>query len=792
MELRNDQGQLVRLVKPLTRPGGEGQVFLIENSSTLVAKIYHQPAEPRKVSKLQFQVRVSNPALQSIAAWPTSLLLDPKNKNILRGIIMPRMSGKEIHKLYGPADRAAEYPSAGWDFLIHTAMNCAAAFETIHEHGVVMADVNEGNLLVNEKTGEVGLIDCDSYQIKNGNGCFLCDVGIPMWTPPELQGMNFRGLQRTPNHDRFGLAVMIFRLLYMGRHPFAGIPTTGDQFEIEEAIKKFLFAFTRQTWTRGVKPPPYSLSLGAIPERLGHLFDRAFLQGSVAPNARPTGREWALELKALLAGLKKGCIDPGHKFWNGLTSCPWCEIANAGGPNFFISVSVHFDSSNLSADLSSFYEVIDRVLHGSLMREQIVLPSIGKATPRIMPFTKPVAPALMAPTLPVRPALPNRGILPAPNLPPKPVKKLPVPIAKMPLGPNERTARLCVLGSCFFAVFALFDSQLAIDAARLGAFGGIVICLVVAVIISGRARREHTLRIKTWKDAQVDEQQRVDREFAQNRLVFEAKTAELMRLHAKALAQAEIAYQQDWLKLDQAYQVEFSLYLTNQKQFEVAQREYQSNLKQWTDECEARHNCVSQWRGVLDNTVNKLREALSSYQTQVQSQVPMLEAARKRFEQSKLDEISDIRKLHQKRQDLQLQQFLKNQLLQNAEISNIGPSRKATLSAYGVGSAWDIRSSMNVPGFKTTLIANLLAWREQCIRRFHYNPNTPLPLVEVNAVKIKYAQTRQSALTEIRGGAAKLEALEGKMRATANHSKIKILGLARELAQAQADLDAIS
>lgn len=792
MELRNDKGQIVRLLNTLGRPGGEGQLYLIENSPTMVAKVYHQPAEVLKATKLRYQVQVSSPALQSIAAWPTELLLDPNNRNFLRGIVMPRLAGKEIHKLYGPADRAAEYPSAGWDFLIHAAMNCAAAFETLHENGVLMADVNEGNLLVNERTGQIGLIDCDSYQIKNGSGVFLCDVGIPMWTPPELQGLNFRGLQRTPNHDRFGLAVLIFRLLYMGRHPFAGIPTGPDQYEIEEAIKKFLFAFSKQTWSRGVKPPPYSLSLGAIPERLGRLFERAFLPGSVSPNARPTGREWASELKSLLVALKKGCIDPGHKFWNGLTACPWCEIANSGGPNFFISVSVHFGSANLMVDFSTFWATIDRIAHGTLMREQIILPAIGRATSRPMPLAMPQAPNLTAPVMPVKPPLPVRVVLPAPVLPERPVMKPPAPIIRIPLGSNERIARLCGLGVFFFGAFTVLGYQMEVVAAMYGAVWAMIMCLIITAVKTSRARHERAIRIQTENKSRAVEKRRVEEAYTQCIMKFDAQTAELTNRHAQALARVEAEYQNAWLKLDQVYQVEYSAYLTARRQFDEVQRKYQEKVEQWNDECQLRRDRESQLRQGLNALVDGLRNSLSSYQAQVPGKIPALEAARKRFEQSKLDEIADMRKLHQKRQELQLHQYLKNQTIQNADIPNIGSGRKSALTAYGIGSAWDIQSSINVPGFGSSLVGNLLLWRQACERQFRYNPNSPLPPAEVNSVKIKHAQARQTALAEIRGGAAKLDALEIKMRAVVSRGKVEILEMARAQVQAIADLEACS
>src|SRR3982750_4419563 len=112
MDLLSDRGKTVRLLRPLTRPGGEGQVFEVAGSDS-VAKIYHQPADSQKVNRLRYQIQAVNPGLRKIAAWPTELLVDPHNRGIVRGVLMPRISGKEIHKLYGPADRQAEFPLAG-------------------------------------------------------------------------------------------------------------------------------------------------------------------------------------------------------------------------------------------------------------------------------------------------------------------------------------------------------------------------------------------------------------------------------------------------------------------------------------------------------------------------------------------------------------------------------------------------------------------------------------------------------------------------------------------------------
>jgi DNA-binding helix-hairpin-helix protein with protein kinase domain len=790
MELRNDKGQRVRLLKPLTRAGGEGQVFEIENTSVMVAKLYHQPAEAQKATKLRYQVQSAKADLQKVTAWPTELLLDTGNPQVVRGIVMPRMAGKEIHKLYGPSDRAVEFPAVGWDFLIHVAMNCAVVFEILHENGVVMADVNEGNLLVKEGDGRVGLIDCDSYQIGNGNGLFLCDVGIPMWTPPELQGKNFRGLVRTPNHDRFGLAVIIFRLLFMGRHPFAGIPTGREQFEIEEAIKKCLFAFSQQCWSRGVRQPPHSLSLGAIPERLRQLFEKAFLQGSIQDNARPTGREWAQELKALLTAIKKGCIDPGHKFWNGLTSCPWCEIASAGGPNFFISVSVHLGSANITADFSAFWATIERVVQGALMREQVVVPAIGKATPRPMPMVKPQAPNLNAPVMPAKPAPLARPVMQPPQLPEAPVLRPPAALPKIRVGPNESMSRICGLGAVFFGLFVVFCKTIEVTAAMYGAGWAFVACVVMCFLKRSRALQERQKRREAERQARREERRRAEEDYASQLSEHEAQVEELTKQHAAAAARTEADHQREWLKRDQEYQRQYNAYLTAQREYEAAQSKYVTEATLWNAECDARRLNEDQIRRSLNAAVTKLEDLLNSYRASVQPQFHGLEATRQRFERARVDELAEMRKLHLKRQELQLQQFLATQLIRNADIPNIGSGRKATLSARGFDAAIHIRGDMTVAGFGTALIASLVAWRRQCESRFRYNPSIPLPVVEVNAVKIKYAQTRQLALAELRGGAARLDSLENKTRSAASEARIEILNLARAHAQAIADLKA--
>src|SRR5262249_25949672 len=146
-----------------------------------VAKVYHKPPEPRREQKLRAMAALAQtqPDLLKVAAWPTTTLHSSPRGPVV-GVLMPRVAGhKEVHTLYSPAHRKKEFPAADWEFLIHTARNCALAFEVIHQGGHTIGDVNQSNVLVSPKA-IVRLIDCDSYQISANGHIFPCEVGVPL------------------------------------------------------------------------------------------------------------------------------------------------------------------------------------------------------------------------------------------------------------------------------------------------------------------------------------------------------------------------------------------------------------------------------------------------------------------------------------------------------------------------------------------------------------------------------------------------------------------------------------
>ena len=332
------QGNAVRLGNELGR-GGEGTVFDVQGRADVVAKVYHSLPKTEHAAKLTAMAAMAEERLTKVAAWPTGTLRSTSGSIV--GFLMPKVGGhRPVFQLYGPKLRMQEFPRADWRFLIHAAANCARAFSTVHAAGLVMGDVNHGNLVVGQD-GTVRIIDCDSFQVTRGGQTWYCPVGVGTHQPPEMQAVtSYAGIRRIPNHDNFGLAVIIFQLLCIARHPFAGRHLgSGEPPSIEEAIARSRYAYSRERSRTQMAPPPGSLSTDALTPRLQDLFENAFSQGSTR-GGRPTPDQWLSALQELGADLRQCAVNKGHHYRKGLPRCPWCDIEAASGTPLFPAVFV--------------------------------------------------------------------------------------------------------------------------------------------------------------------------------------------------------------------------------------------------------------------------------------------------------------------------------------------------------------------------------------------------------------------------------------------------------------------
>jgi DNA-binding helix-hairpin-helix protein with protein kinase domain len=329
--------------------GGEGEVYELADHPEQVLKIYSEPLSPIKAGKLQLMVNRFSEQMQAYAAWPTDLVRDKKGKPC--GFVMKKLDKfVPLHMLFSPMDRKKIFPDKGYNFLVHVARNIASAFHTLHAAGMVVGDVNEGNLLVN-KQGMVAFIDCDSFQLSDGNKYFHCEVGVPRYTPPELLRLSsFENVVRTANTDSFSMAILIFQLLFLGRHPFAGINHTTEDIGEEIAIQRHLFAYSIRNQQKLITPPKDSFDINSLPDIITQLFHDAFESVN-----RPLPAQWIVATNQLLQQMSTCSRSKLHTFPGKLINCPWCEFREKRNILYFID-DLHAAQSSIHSDFDRFIQ----------------------------------------------------------------------------------------------------------------------------------------------------------------------------------------------------------------------------------------------------------------------------------------------------------------------------------------------------------------------------------------------------------------------------------------------------
>jgi DNA-binding helix-hairpin-helix protein with protein kinase domain len=222
-----------------------------------------------------------------------------------------------------------------WKHLFAAARNLTSAVEALHQRGFCVGDLNEANVLISPRA-LVTLLDCDSFQIRDpGSGrVFRCLVGKPEYTAPELFGSLFRDVDRTPATDAFALAVLLFRLLMEGTHPYQA---TGDlaagSDDIAAKIRRGLFP--HGSACGDIRPPDHAPPFDILPLRIGELFLRCFEAGHADPAARPSALEWKSALDESFPQFRECRANPHHAFLGRQNECPWCRQRTRTGRDPF-------------------------------------------------------------------------------------------------------------------------------------------------------------------------------------------------------------------------------------------------------------------------------------------------------------------------------------------------------------------------------------------------------------------------------------------------------------------------
>ncbi len=334
MSVYTTTNQQIITTQQVLGSGGEGIVYRVKERPQQVAKVYHTSQRtPQREQKLQ--AMLANPPLDKsmmsgltplTLAWPTDILYV---QGQFAGFLMPKASqSPDIFKVYHPQLRAKHYPFMDWRHLHRIAKHLASTLALLHQHHYVVGDINQKNILVSTNV-LVTLVDTDSFQVKNAQGqMFPCPVGVPEYTPPELQGRSLTNLERTEYHDRFGLAVIIFQLLMQGVHPFTGVPlqpTPSLQGEFYlYCIKKGIFPHQPSAF---FSPPPQAPAFNNLALNLQRLFLNCFTRGMNDPLQRPSAAEWAQALTTAEQSLIVCQQSGAHWYSPHVARCPWCQVS---------------------------------------------------------------------------------------------------------------------------------------------------------------------------------------------------------------------------------------------------------------------------------------------------------------------------------------------------------------------------------------------------------------------------------------------------------------------------------
>ncbi|MGE0214218.1 hypothetical protein [Mycolicibacterium sp.] len=336
MNLWLPSGDPVRLGPALTGRTGEGAVHGVVGHPDLVAKVFHADLTglATKLDKVAAMVASAPPgAVQPdgfvVLTWPQQVLVGPSGPV---GYVMARIdtaTAVELHTMSNPSDRTNPKPAdpqwtrnATWGHLVNVAANLCLAVEVVHRVEAVIGDFQERNILVSDTT-RVTLVDCDSMQFTSGSGeRFLCPVGRPEFTAPELARLNLREHPREKTSDLFALAVHIHQLLLAGNHPFLRGDWTGGG-EQPDALSLAIAG----EWAGGpnsrLRTHPLAPSILFLPNDVQHLFVRAFTTGATDPAARPSAAEWRRALSQIRLTT---CAAGAHHIPAGAVLCPWCAI----------------------------------------------------------------------------------------------------------------------------------------------------------------------------------------------------------------------------------------------------------------------------------------------------------------------------------------------------------------------------------------------------------------------------------------------------------------------------------
>jgi len=318
----------IRLGELVNRGGAAGKIYLNADNPEQVIKIFHKKQKSDTNRQKLTAMLQNNPHIDPVEkdgikyvqlAWPQAILED--DKGFCVGYLMPliRMdSAVSLDHFMQKAIRKKLHLSEKYACRIFAAYNVASIVTSLHKCGHYIVDLKPSNVSVYKDTMLIAMVDCDGFSIKGEKNRYPAEFVSEEYIYPE--GMSLGCDEMGEEQDKFALAVMIFKLLNNGIHPYSGVPRKEeDMLTIQNRIEQYHYAYG--LWPDTYQAPhPYTIHEYFDKNTL-EMFERAF---SKAGN-RPSAYEWQEHLWKLMHNLKTCKKDHNHVYFTS-KGCGLCMI----------------------------------------------------------------------------------------------------------------------------------------------------------------------------------------------------------------------------------------------------------------------------------------------------------------------------------------------------------------------------------------------------------------------------------------------------------------------------------
>ncbi|ANG62215.1 kinase [Marinobacterium aestuarii] len=291
-----------RALGPLLAKGGEGAVYPLRERNDILIKWYHPEQLRKRSSILQPKVEAmcGMAAAQKLdsLSWPLFSVYDESGSWI--GYTMRRAQGKQLFLLAHAVLYKRHFGQLDRSRIVGYLLDLLARIEQLHRAGIMIGDYNLNNFLADPQSGKVALLDCDSYQVHAGKHRFACPVGSADMTPKEHQNRAFSELVRTEQSEAFSVAIVLFKCLMLGRHPY---DIVGGEDPVTNLCRG---NFAYGTGNRGIPQGAWYNIWSHMPHRLKQMFITTFTDGADDPQCRPSLSDWQEALQLYGREMAKG------------------------------------------------------------------------------------------------------------------------------------------------------------------------------------------------------------------------------------------------------------------------------------------------------------------------------------------------------------------------------------------------------------------------------------------------------------------------------------------------------